>query len=273
MKQLKFIYNHLFSILLCCFLQMAGCAVYAQNPIPVVAGKELIQQAKTDTLTNKHLTKEHSKQTKGQNDSVKVAQATADSLKLLNEQNLQRLEKVTQIELPDSTGGLRPLKLKWIPNSTKATWLAVVFPGAGQIYNKKYWKLPIIYGGFAGCAYALTWNTNMYKDYRQAYLDIMDNNPNTNSHLNLLPPNYRYNESQLKELIRKRKDMYRRYRDMSIFAFVGVYVLSIIDAYVDAELSNFDITPDLSLRIEPTIQKTNKIEGGNNVGVQCSLRF
>ena len=53
----------------------------------------------------------------------------------------------------------------WRPDTKRAMWLAIVLPGAGQIYNRKYWKLPIIYGGFVGCAYAITWNNQMYHDY------------------------------------------------------------------------------------------------------------
>lgn len=166
----------------------------------------------------------------------------------------------------------------WRPDTKRAMWLAIVLPGAGQIYNRKYWKLPIIYGGFAGCAYALSWNGKMYKDYSQAYLDIMDSNPNTKSYEDLLPPNATYNEEQLKNTIKRRKDMFRRYRDLSIFAFIGVYLISIIDAYVDAELSNFDITPDLSMKVEPAvIDNNNQFRStslkNKSVGLQCVLRF
>ena len=70
----------------------------------------------------------------------------------------------------------------WKPNPKRAMWLAIMLPGAGQIYNRKYWKLPIVYGGFIGCAYAMRWNNQMYMDYSQAYLDIMDNDPNTKSY-------------------------------------------------------------------------------------------
>ena len=169
-------------------------------------------------------------------------------------------------------------KKLFVPNPTKATWLAVVFPGGGQIYNRKYWKLPIIYGGFAGCAYALSWNGKMYKDYSQAYLDIMDSNPNTKSYEDLLPPNAQYNEEQLKNTLKRRKDSFRRFRDLSIFAFIGVYLISIIDAYVDAELSNFDISPDLSMKLEPTVIDNNSQFRSNSyknksVGLQCVLRF
>ena len=76
----------------------------------------------------------------------------------------------------------------WRPNSTRALWLALVLPGAGQIYNRKYWKLPIVYGGFVGCAYAMRWNNQMYHDYSQAYLDLMDDDPRTESYNQVTHP-------------------------------------------------------------------------------------
>jgi hypothetical protein len=170
----------------------------------------------------------------------------------------------------------------FIPNPVKATWLALVIPGGGQIYNRKYWKLPIIYGGFAGCAYALTWNNKMYKDYSNAYRDAANGNWNSTAITDLLPPGYidRVSQSQITDVLRRRKDLYRRYRDLSIFATIGVYLLSVVDAYVDAELSNFDITPDLSMHIEPVVMDNQTSTGGNvgvlrgkSVGVGCSFRF
>lgn len=141
------------------------------------------------------------------------------------------------------------------PDPTRALWLALVIPGAGQIYNHKYWKLPIIYGGFMGCAYALSWNNMMLRDYSQAYLDIMDSDPNTKSYEKMLPLNYNIagREDQFKEIFKNKKNYFRKYRDMSIFAFIGVYVISVIDAYVDAELSSFDISEDLSLQVAPAV--------------------
>ncbi|MCM1420152.1 MAG: DUF5683 domain-containing protein [Bacteroides sp.] len=172
------------------------------------------------------------------------------------------------------------LKERWVPNPKKAMWLAIVFPGGGQIYNKKYWKLPIIYGGFIGCIYALNWNNTMYRDYSQAYIDIMDDDPNTKSYENFIPPSYNVDQNltRIQDLFRRKKNYYRRYRDLSIFCMIGVYALSIIDAYVDAELSSFDISHDLSMKVKPTI--INNAEGGkknnlmsNSYGLQCSLRF
>ncbi len=104
----------------------------------------------------------------------------------------------------------------WRPDTKRAMWLALVLPGAGQIYNRKYWKLPFIYGGFVGCTYAITWNNQMYHDYSQAYMDIMDNDPNTQSYNQFLHLGAQINESNIeryKEIFRKRKDKYRRWRD------------------------------------------------------------
>lgn len=168
----------------------------------------------------------------------------------------------------------------WRPNTKRAMWLAIILPGAGQIYNRKYWKLPIIYGGFVGCAYAMSWNNQMYHDYSQAYLDIMDDDPNTQSYNQFLHLGAKIDESNIeryKEIFRKRKDRYRRWRDMSMFVMIGVYAFSVIDAYVDASLSEFDISNDLSLKIEPTVINSNKRDRNpfrsSAMGMQCSLTF
>lgn len=162
---------------------------------------------------------------------------------------------------------------RFIPNPTRAAWMAVAFPGGGQIYNRKYWKLPLLYGGFAGCAYAFAWNSKTYKDYSQAFIDITDNNPNTKSYEDLLPRNANYSIDQLRETIKSRKDLFRKYRDLSILAFIGVYIISIVDAYVDAELSNFDISQDLSMKIEPVIMNNRVNMAKNGVGMQCTFSF
>jgi len=205
---------------------------------------------------------------------------TAASLDKKNRQAMEDLEApVDTLALAfkaDSVQkGMSSPKERFIPNANKATWLAIAFPGAGQIYNRKYWKLPIVYGGFVGCAYALNWNNKMYKDYSQAYLDIMDDDPNTKSYEDFLPLNSSISgqEERFKEIFRKRKDLYRRQRDLSIFCFIGVYLLSVVDAYVDAELSDFDITKDISLKVEPSIFNDGKSMNFNSIGLQCSLKF
>lgn len=167
---------------------------------------------------------------------------------------------------------LEVTKQEWLPDPKKATLLALTIPGGGQIYNKKYWKLPIVYGGFVGCVYALSWNGQMLRDYSNAYLDIMDSDPNTKSYEDLLPPNFDIdsNMNWLKDVIKNRKNKYRRYRDMSIFAFAGVYLVSVIDAYVDAELSHFDVSSDVSMKVTPNISIDR---GMSNVGFNLAFNF
>ena len=164
------------------------------------------------------------------------------------------------------------------PEPIRSMWLGLVLPGAGQIYNRKYWKLPIIYGGFLGCVYALTWNSQMLSDYSQAYLDIMDSDPGTKSYEKMLPPNYSIvgKEERFKGIFKSKRDTFRRFRDLSIFAFGGVYLLSVIDAYVDAELSTFDISHDLSMQVLPTMIETERFDMHHRTttpGVQCVINF
>ena len=168
----------------------------------------------------------------------------------------------------------------WRPDPKRALWLALVIPGGGQIYNRKYWKLPLVYGGFIGCMYAMNWNNTMYKDYSQAYIDLMDNDPNTQSYNQFLHLGMKItteaDKKRYEDIFRKRKDKYRRWSDLSFFVMIGVYALSVIDAYVDAELSVFDISDDLSLKVEPTIinnrSSSNPLDA-SSVGLQCSLNF
>lgn len=207
--------------------------------------------------------------------------ASADSAKMSVDSALHTNDSVQLAKLNQS---LQPVKKKrdwatWRPDTKRAMWLALVLPGAGQIYNRKYWKLPIIYGGFVGCAYAITWNNQMYHDYSQAYMDIMDDDPNTQSYNQFLHLGATIDASNIeryKEIFRKRKDKYRRWRDMGTFVMIGIYAFSVIDAYVDASLSEFDISDDLTLRVEPTMLNDNRYNNplrSGALGVQCSLTF
>ena len=115
--------------------------------------------------------------------------------------------------------------------------------------------------------------------YKTFHLDLMDNDPTTQSYNQFLHTGVTIDPSDKKryeEIFRKRKDKYRRWRDLSFFVMIGVYALSVIDAYVDAELSNFDISKDLSLKVEPTIlnnHSSGNLLDNSSVGLQCSLNF
>ena len=196
---------------------------------------------------------------------------------------LDTMQPNLSLALPDTTVTLskKPKRdwTTWKPNPQRALWLALVIPGGGQIYNRKYWKLPIVYGGFLGCVYALTWNNMMYKDYSQAYLDISDKDPGTKSYEKFMHLGRVIDDSNIeryKTIFKNRKDKYRRWRDLSFFVMVGIYALSVIDAYVDAELSVFDISKDLSLKVQPTVigsQLSQNPIYASSLGVNCQLNF
>ena len=127
----------------------------------------------------------------------------------------------------------------------KATLLSATLPGLGQIYNGKYWKVPIIYGLFAASGYAINFNNQNYQDFRQAYLATIDGNPNTN-------PDERFRLFRTDNL-RLGMEFYRRNLEISILAAAAVYVLNILDATVDAHLLDFDVGEDLTLNVQPSI--------------------
>ncbi|WP_321520056.1 DUF5683 domain-containing protein [uncultured Bacteroides sp.] len=255
----KFTYRILFALLFCS-IQATGIDLYAQQIT-----------SKADSIINVPQARKH----RIDSSTPQQKMSTADSLEKVNKKNMKEIGSPLKIDqsamLTDSLSKQKPV---FIPNSGRATWMAAIFPGGGQIYNRKYWKLPIIYGGLIACTYALSFNNKYYKDYSQAYLDLMDSNDNTKSYMNFLSPGYVVagKEDWLKKVFKQKKDSYRRYRDLSIFSFIGVYLVSIIDAYVDAELSNFDISPDIGLQINPAVINDNH-SSKNALGVQCSIKF
>ena len=149
-----------------------------------------------------------------------------------------------------------PRDSEFNPDPTRAVWMSALFPGLGQLYNRRYWKLPIVIGAYMGLGYATSWNNNMLNDYTRAYRDLMDNDPSTKSYMDFFPPNTLESDldrSWLTSVMQSRKNYYRRNRDLCIISMVGVYLLAMVDAYVDASLSHFDLTPELSMDVSPVV--------------------
>lgn len=155
-----------------------------------------------------------------------------------------------------------------------ATMYAAILPGLGQIYNKKYWKLPLLYGGAAALGYAIHFNNKYLKRYSNAYRDFLLGDPNNKSYM------YFVNKAHLTEAdvqgvykswfqnsLRKKKDYYRRYRDLSIFGMAGLYIVQIVDACVDAHFFNFDVSDDLAINWAPAASPEN------GVGAMVAIRF
>jgi hypothetical protein len=150
----------------------------------------------------------------------------------------------------------------------KATILSAVFPGLGQVYNKKYWKVPILYGGFAALGYAMSFQGKEYKRYKRAYNLLTDRNEETVDE---------FNGKRSADELKSARDYYRRNRDYAILGTVLLYALNIIDANVDATLYDYEIDDNLSLKVVPTIVNENYLfaQKGSPFapGLSMSLNF
>ncbi len=152
----------------------------------------------------------------------------------------------------------------------KATTLSTICPGAGQIYNKSYWRVPIVIGGLASTIYTIDWNNRGYKRFKTAYTLRVDYENNPEKYPGGSADEFRgaYSATFLKNL----KDSYRRNRDLCILLTAGVYLLNIIDAHVDAHLQDYDISDDLSMNVEPYFDYT-PVGSHPTMGLNLSLTF
>jgi len=167
-------------------------------------------------------------------------------------------------------------KSEFKPDPIKVVWMGAIIPGYGQILNRKYWKLPIVYGGFLGCAYAISLNSSRYQTYKTAYRDIIDTDPTTSSFYDILPEGYTVENiggiDTYTSILKTGQNSYKRYRDLSIIVTIGYYAMTLVDAFVDAQLYDFDISPDLSMRFQPTLMENN-YGLKKTLGLQCSFRL
>lgn len=141
-----------------------------------------------------------------------------------------------------------------------ATLLSVIFPGAGQAYNEKIWKVPIIYGGIITTAYFVEFNNRRYQKFKEALAIVRDPSTGTNPFPSLN-----------KDGIIRNVDYWRRNRDLCYLIFGVIYVLNIVDAQVDAHLSGFDVSDDLTWRLEPSYEVLTA--GGKTIGLSFKLNF
>lgn len=168
-----------------------------------------------------------------------------------------------------------PVNAEKIHSPKRATIYSAILPGLGQAYNKKYWKIPIIYAGFGTIGYFIGWNNKYYNTYKLAYSDLTDDDETTDSYNDLEATQYYDLDdptdfNNFKSGLSKQQDYYRRNRDLLIISIVGFYGLNLIDASVDAHLFDFDISEDLSLNWQPSVQTFEK---QLVYGVSCNFNF
>jgi hypothetical protein len=168
----------------------------------------------------------------------------------------------------------------------RATMLAVVFPGLGQVYNRKYWKIPVVYAGFGALIYSVGFNSGNYITYMKAYQDFTDGIKETDSYIKLIPADPTTYDpvlhpgtfipataSYYKDGMLRLVDYYKRYRDLSLIGIAGWYLISILDANVDASLFNYDISNNLDIAIFPVpVPLPGGFTGaGINVGLKITF--
>ena len=140
----------------------------------------------------------------------------------------------------------------------KALLYAAVVPGLGQIYNKKYWKLPLVYGGFFGIGYAINFYQDNYKTYKVKLFYNLDNGLEGDTDINKNDPSG-YTTGQLRTIV----DKSRRERDFWVIMMGAMYILQMVDAHVDAHLKEFDLNPNLRVSIQPAVEQ-NELLGRQN---------
>ncbi|MDR0815378.1 MAG: DUF5683 domain-containing protein [Bacteroidales bacterium] len=154
------------------------------------------------------------------------------------------------------------------PIPAKATIMSAVLPGLGQIYNRKYWKVPLAYALIGTSTYFLIHYQNEFQRYRRAYIDLKDGDVYTNSHKDLEIPSYQDEE----RIITYGKDLYRKYRDYAIIAVVLSYLMNVVDANVDAHLFDYNVDDNLSIHAQPKIFYDDLLQSPK-IGVNLCFSF
>ena len=207
---------------------------------------------------------------------VRIVNAAGDTITFASIDSIRGIEGVEILMDSTASPTLGQVRV-FNPDPQRALWLSALCPGLGQIYNRRYWKLPIVVGAFVGLTYGATWNNRMYKDYSKGYRDVMDSDPDTRSYMDFFPPTVKESDldkAWLQKVMKNKRDYYRRYREICVIAMVGVYLINVVDAYVDASLAHFDISPDLSLDVSPAAIDNTAVGGRlPSLGLQCAISF
>lgn len=263
-------------MILCLLWQ--GATVAAQETVPVISSDSVVTSVSKQPSGIHHVRRPVtiSDTTEKVTAPVRVVNASGDTILFASIDSIKGIDNVEILMDTTASPTLGHVRV-FNPDPQRALWLSALCPGLGQIYNRRYWKLPIVVGAFVGLSYGASWNNRMYKDYSKGFRDIMDNDPDTRSYMDFFPPTVKesdLNMDWLQSVMKSKRDYYRRYREICIISMVGVYLINIVDAYVDASLAHFDISPDLTLDVAPTaIDSGITGERLPSLGLQCAFSF
>lgn len=185
----------------------------------------------------------------------------SDSLMIKKEAELEKRTRVVPLAPTIEETPVLTEQRAYQPKPKKSALYSAIFPGIGQINNRQYWKVPVVYAGVGVAAYFLVENTRQYRRYRKAYVERLSN-PNYQDEFSELYAN----NPNLPTLLKNNQDQYKKWLDMT-YLYTGVgYLLQIVDALAFAHLKNFDISQDISLRFETVTHP-------NGAGVGFVMRF
>ena len=269
--------RHWFITALVMGLLCHGAIAAAQEPVAVASDTVIIKPQ--PAVTGHHVRRTIAVSDTidmGKNRPVRIVNASGDTITFASIDSIHGIDDVEILN--DNSAAVSLGKVRTFnPDPQRALWLSALCPGLGQIYNRRYWKLPIVVGSFVGLSYGASWNNRMYKDYSKGYRDVMDDDPDTRSYMDFFPPTVQESDldmAWLQKVMKNKRDYYRRYREICVIAMVGVYLINVVDAYVDASLAHFDISPDLTLDVAPSAIDNTAIGARlPSLGIQCAISF
>lgn len=191
---------------------------------------------------------------------VLVCVIIGSSLSAFAQDSLRSEPDPDAVFLKSDTATLTSYASRYDPR--KAILFAAILPGLGQVYNKKYWKLPLVYGGLIGFGYGVSFYQKGYKEFKGGLFDLLESGEQT---INLR--GYDFTEDNLRRIV----NQYRRERDFFIILTAGMYLLQMVDAHVDAHLKEFDLNPNLQVKIQPTMN--SDMLTGRTTGLSLILKF
>lgn len=262
-------------VMSCAIACYSGMALHATAPVVSQDTTTLVADTLGTSLPDTLGTKEPSK-------LVTTPPTAAPDLADKGKAESKALQSTTAMKGDKRPGGVPFIKkmTRWFtryPNSNVALICSIV-PGGGQLYNQRYWKIPIVLSAMTAGLYAVTWNQRLYNEYHTAYADLLSENPlDHTSWQAFIPsgadPTKYVSDGNLRSRLERGSKQYKESRDLSIVITVALYLLSALDAYVDAELYYFNVSPQLTIDMGEGLRDKPSGPRPQSVTVGASVRF
>ena len=262
-------------VMSCAIACYSGMALHATTPVVPQDTTTLVADTLGTSLPDTLGTKEPS-------ELVTTPPTSAPDLADKGKAESKALQSTTAMKGDKRPGEVPFIKkmTRWFtryPNSSVALICSIV-PGGGQLYNQRYWKIPIVLSAMTAGLYAVTWNQRLYNEYHTAYADLLSENPlDHTSGQAFIPsgadPSKYVSDGNLRSRLERGSKQYKESRDLSIVITVALYLLSALDAYVDAELYYFNVSPQLTIDMGEGLRDKPSGPRPQSVMVGASVRF